>query len=166
MATLVEIQDSIDLLTVEVSALKKNLTDQKNTAERLEGIPVKVEAVAREGAREAVSAINTGIENLQKTTTQKLQQTIKAVEKRIQKDDTDAISRRDIYMYVACFFMGVLLCFSIVRFFTDNLIQSSYQTAVEKAAEEPRKEAEEEAKRIIAEAQKQAKVIIQEAQKK
>jgi len=58
------------------------------------------------------------------------------------------------------------LCFSIVRFFTDNLIQSSYQTAVEKAAEEPRKEAEEEAKRIIAEAQKQAKVIIQEAQKK
>lgn len=166
MATLGEIQDSIDLLTVEVTALKKNLVEQSNTAERLERLPEKVEAVAREGAREAVSAINSGIEKLQKTTNQKLQQTINTVEKRIQKDEADAVSRNDIIMYVACFLIGVILCFSIVRIYTDNLIQASYQTAVEKAAEEPRKEAEAEAKRILAEAQKQAEAIIQEAQKK
>jgi len=149
-----------------VTAIKKNTAQNSEAIAKLGNLRAEVGAVVQAGARETVSAINSGIEKLQQTTNQKLQQTINTVEKRIQKNESDAISRNDIIMYVACFLIGVILCFSIVRIYTDNLIQSSYQTAVEKAAEEPRKEAEAEAKRIIAEAQKQAEAIIQEAQKK
>ena len=46
------------------------------------------------------------------------------------------------------------------------MVRDNFEKQILELAEEPRKEAEAEAKRILAEAQKQAEAIIQEAQKK
>ena len=166
MATLGEVQDSIDLLTVEVSALKKSMAQNSETIAKLGNLRAEVGEAVQGGARASVSAINSGIQTLQKTTTENLQKAVNAVETGVQKNSKDAFSKTDAIAWAVSFLMGVFLCFFIVQQFTDKLLQTSYQSAVEKAAEEPRKEAEAEAKRILEQARKEAKAIIQEAQKR
>ena len=166
MATLGEVQDSIDLLTVEVSALKKNVAQNSETITKLGNLRAEVEAVVQAGARDSVSAINSGIQNLQKTTNDNLQKAVKAVETGVQKKGNDSFSRTDAIAWAGFFLLGMFCCFVIVQQFTVKMVRENFNKQLHELAEEPRKEAEAEAKRIIAEAEEQAKTIIQAAQKK
>ena len=166
MATLGEVQDSIDLLTVEVTALKKNTAQNSEAIEKLGNLRAEVEAVVQAGARDSVSAINSGIQNLQKTTNDNLQKAVKAVETGVQKKGNDSFSRTDAIAWAGFFLLGMFCCFVIVQQFTVKMVRENFNKQLHELAEEPRKEAEAEAKRIIAEAEEQAKTIIQAAQKK
>lgn len=166
MATLGEIQDSIDLLTVEVTALKKNTAQNSEAIAKLGNLRAEVGAVVQAGARDSVSAINNGIQNLQKATTDNLQKAVKAVETGVQKKGNDSFSRTDAIAWAGFFLLGMFCCFIIVQQFTVKMVRENFNKQLQELAEEPRKEAEAEAKRILAEAQKQAEAIIQEAQKK
>jgi len=166
MATLGELQDSIDLLTVEVTALKKNTAQNSEAIAKLGNLRAEVGAVVQAGARDSVSAINNGIQNLQKATTDNLQKAVKAVETGVQKKGNDSFSRTDAIAWAGFFLLGMFCCFVIVQQFTVKMVRENFNKQLHELAEEPRKEAEAEAKRIIAEAQKQANAIIQEAQKK
>lgn len=166
MATLGEVQDSIDLLTVEVTALKKNTAQNSEAIAKLGNLRAEVGAVVQAGARDSVSAINSGIQNLQKATNDNLQKAVKAVETGVQKNSKDVLTRMDVIAWAVCFLLGMFTCFVIVQQFTVKMVRDNFEKQLHELAEEPRKEAEAEAKRIIAEAQKQAKAIIQEAQKK
>ena len=158
MATLGEVQDSIDLLTVEVTALKKNTAQNSEAIAKLGNLRAEVGAVVQAGARDSVSAIYSGIQNLQKATNDNLQKAVKAVETGVQKNSKDVLTRMDVIAWA--------VCFVIVQQFTVKMVRDNFNKQLHELAEEPRKEAEAEAKRIIAEAQKQANAIIQEAQKK
>lgn len=166
MATLGEVQDSIDLLTVEVTALKKNTAQNSEAIEKLGNLRAEVEAVVQAGARDSVSAINSGIQNLQKTTNENLQKAVKAVENGVQKNSKDVVTRTDVIAWAGCFLLGMFLCFVIVQQFTVKMVRDNFEKQIIQKAEEPRKEAEAEAKRILEQARKDAKLIIQEAQKR
>jgi uncharacterized protein YgfB (UPF0149 family) len=166
MATLGEVQDSIDLLTVEVTALKKNTAQNSEAIAKLGNLRAEVEAVVQAGARDSVSAINSGIENLQKTTNENLQKAVKAVEQGVQKKSSDVFSKTDAIAWASFFILGFLVCFLIVQQYTVKLVSDNFHKQIQELAEEPRKEAEKEAKKIIAEAQKKAKMIISETEKK
>jgi len=166
MATLGEGQDSIALLTVEVTALKKNTAQNSEAIEKLGNLRADVEAVVQAGARDSVSAINSGIQNLQKTTNDNLQKAVKAVENGVQKNSKDVLTRMDVIAWSVCFLLGMFLCFIIVQQFTVKMVRDNFEKQIIQKAEEPRKEAEAEAKRILEQARKEAKAIIQEAQKR
>jgi len=95
-----------------------------------------------------------------------LQKAVKAVENGVQKNSKDVLTRMDVIAWAMMFLFGGLVTFMIFQFNTKSIMNAYFKQAIEKRAEEPRKEAEAEAKRILAEAQKQAEAIIQEAQKK
>jgi len=95
-----------------------------------------------------------------------LQKAVKAVETGVQKKGNDSFSRTDAIAWAGFFLLGMFCCFVIVQQFTVKMVRENFNKQLHELAEEPRKEAEAEAKRIIAEAQKQANAIIQEAQKK
>ena len=120
------------------------------------------------GARASVSAINSGIQDLKNSTNQNLQKAVKAVEEGAGKltNPREYVSKFDAIAWAGCFLLGMFLCFFIVQQFTVKMVRDNFNKQLHELAEEPRKEAEAEAKRIIAEAQKQANSIIQEAQKK
>ena len=154
MATLGEVQDSIDLLTVEVTALKKNTAQNSEAIAKLGNLRAEVGAVVQAGARDSVSAINNGIQNLQKATTDNLQKAVKAVESGVQKKGNDSFSRTDAIAWAGFFLLGMFCCFVIVQQFTVKMVRENFNKQLHELSEEPRKEAEAEAKRIIAEAQK------------
>lgn len=166
MATVGEVQDSVDQLTIEISALKKKMEQNSEAIANLGNLREEVEAVVLAGARDSVTAINSGIQKLQDTTKENLQKAVKAVEQGVQKNDSEVVTRKDVIAWAVFFLFGMALCFSIIRFYTVELVTDNFNDQIKELAEEPRKEAEKEAKRIIAEAQKQAKIIIQEAEKK
>lgn len=166
MATLGEVMDSIDLLTVEVSALKKNTAQNSEAIKKLGNLRAEVGAVVQAGARDSVSAINSGIQNLQKATNENLQKAVKAVETGVQKNSNDVLTRMDVIAWAVCFLLGFALCFLVVQQFTVKMVRDNFNKQLHELAEEPRKEAEAEAKRIIAEAQKKAKLILSETEKK
>jgi hypothetical protein len=95
-----------------------------------------------------------------------LQKAVKAVEAGVQKKGNDSFSRTDAIAWAGFFLLGMFCCFVIVQQFTVKMVRDNFEKQIIQKAEEPRKEAEAEAKQIIAEAQKQAEAIIQEAQKK
>ena len=166
MATLGEVQDSIDLLTVEVTAIKKNTAQNSEAIAKLGNLRAEVGAVVQAGARDSVSAINSGIQNLQKTTNDNLQKAVKAVETGVQKKGDDSFSRTDAIAWALIFVLGGLATFMVFQFNTKSIMNAYFRQAIEEHAAEPRKEAEAEAKRILEQARKEAKAIIQEAQKK
>ena len=166
MATLGEVQDSIDLLTVEVTALKKNTAQNSEAIAKLGNLRAEVGAVVQAGARDSVSAINSGIQNLQKATNDNLQKAVKAVETGVQKNKGDSFSKTDAIAWAGFFLLGMFTCFVIVQQFTVKMVRDNFEKQILELAEEPRKEAEAEAKRILEQARKEAKAIIQEAQKR
>lgn len=166
MATLGEVQDSIDLLTVEVTALKKNMAQNSEAIEKLGNLRAEVGAVVQAGATESVTAINSGIQNLQIATNENLQKAVKAVETGVKKNSNDAFSKIDAIAWAGFFILGFALCFLVVQQFTVKMVRDNFEKQIIQKAEEPRKEAEAEAKRILEQARKDAKAIIQEAQKK
>jgi len=93
-----------------------------------------------------------------------LQKTVNAVEAGIKKPDGGFFTRTDAIAWAASFILGVLVCFIIVQQYTVVMVRDSFNKQIRELAEEPRKEAEQEAKRIIEQAQKKAKEIIQEAE--
>lgn len=112
------------------------------------------------GTRDSVSAINTGIQNLQQTTTENLQKAVSAVETGIQKTNKETFSKMDAIAWAVCFFLGVAVCLFIVNQFTVKLVKENFKNQIKELAEEPRKEAEAEAKKILEEARKEANLII------
>ena len=163
--TLGEVMDSIDLLTVEVSALKKNMTQNSEAITKLGNLRAEVGAVVQAGATESVTAINSGIQNLQIATNENLQKAVKAVETGVKKNSNDAFSKIDAIAWAGFFILGFALCFLVVQQYTVKLVSDNFHKQIQELAEEPRKEAEAEAKLIIAEAKKQANTIIENAKK-
>lgn len=163
--TLGEVMDSIDLLTVEVSALKKNMTQNSEAITKLGNLRAEVGAVVQAGATESVTAINSGIQNLQIATNENLQKAVKAVETGVKKNSNDAFSKIDAIAWAGFFILGFALCFLVVQQYTVKLVSDNFHKQIQELAEEPRKEAEKEAKKIIAEAQKKANTIIENAKK-
>jgi translation initiation factor 2B subunit (eIF-2B alpha/beta/delta family) len=125
----------------------------------------EVEAVVLAGARDSVTAINSGIQNLQKATNDNLQKAVKAVETGVKKNSNDAFSKIDAIAWAGFFILGFALCFLVVQQYTVKLVSDNFHKQIQELAEEPRKEAEAEAKLIIAEAKKQANAIIENAKK-
>lgn len=168
MATLGDIQDSIDLLTVEVSALKKNTAQNSEAITKLGNLRAEVGAVVQAGAKDSVTAINSGIQNLQKTTKDNLQEAVKAVKEEAKKisNPSEYISKKDLIAWVMLFVLGFALCFLVVQQYTVKLVSDNFHKQIQELAAEPLKEAEKEAKKIIEEAQKKAKLILSETEKK
>jgi hypothetical protein len=95
-----------------------------------------------------------------------LQKAVSAVETGVQKNNKDAFSKTDAIAWAVSFLLGVFLCFVIIQQFTVKMVRDNFEKQIIQKAEEPRKEAEAEAKRILEQARKDAKLIIQEAQKR
>jgi translation initiation factor 2B subunit (eIF-2B alpha/beta/delta family) len=142
------------------------MAQNSETIAKLGNLRAEVGEAVQGGARASVSAINNGIQNLQKTTTENLQKAVSAVETGVQKNSKDAFSKTDAIAWAVSFLMGVLLCFFILQNYTVRMVRDNFKKQIIENAEEPRKEAEAEAKRILEQARKDAKLIIQEAQKR
>lgn len=118
------------------------------------------------GARASVTAINSGIQDLKNSTNQNLQKAVKAVEEGAGKltNPREYVSKFDALIWAGCFLFGILVCFFIVQNYTVKMVRDNFEKQIIQKAEEPRKEAEAQAKKILEQARKDAKAIIQEAE--
>lgn len=166
MATLNEIHDSIDLLTVEVATLKNRLSKESEEMKSLTQLKPEITREIKAGIQGLVGEVRSGVNQIQTQTYNSLSETVKAIEKGAQKlsDPDRYVSKKEVATWFLFLFIGAFATFGVIQQYTVKMVSKNFYKQMQEMTEEPRKEAEKEAKKILDQARKEAKKIIQEAQ--
>lgn len=116
--------------------------------------------------RDSVSEIKRTIQNSTNFLNDNLQKKEKKIIEKVQNQNRNTFTKLDGLVWAGIFLFGMFVCFMIVQNFTEEMVRKNLDHQITAYAEEPRKEAEAEAKKIIAEAKKEAQEIIKTAQKR
>lgn len=164
MATLNEVQDSIDQMTVEFAVLKKNLAINTETINSIKNLRAEVAGALQRTTADTASEIRDAISQNEKITKAYLEKAVKALEQGKQENQKDWFTKTDVIAMAFCFIMGLLLMYGIIRNFTENMVIDLYNKQIQETAktiaEEPRKKAESDAKLIIENAKNKAEEIL------
>lgn len=107
----------------------------------------------------SLKSVNSKINNLEKTEKELIE------DFKYQQKTKYTIRKSDILLWVVMFALGCTLTFGIIHFNIESIVVGAFSDQVIENAEEPKKEAEKQAKIIIADANKTAKINIEEAEK-